>query len=687
MSTPRAVPTAVLSGRPGLDGSNVLPTDAAIAQAIEDEDAGPLTRAALSASIDATAATKTADKASALYGANLVRAPLSLASYLDTAASAATNRAGMTAALADIIADGTNEIVWPGGEYDYSFGTEGTALMSFANTDHIHIKALGDVLLNDTTVHTAQAGYTTPFLFDNCRDVSVTGFTADGTVIPTPTDTSVGLGYTGGTFARFINGCRDIVVEATLNNWRYGVQSGDYADSTKGACSGFEIQIRGEMVGYPVALQLARNIHKLEVDVDGVHRAAYLAGCNNVRGNIRFRSTYIAPYAVALTNTLYSGTDTVAEVAPPANPTTSLGCSDIELTIQDKGSTQFVANSAIAGIFLQRVDASVFKDIHLHIIGAGATDTISTTVTALAIVSGNAPSIWSRYVDEWTSDIVLDNIEVTGSIDHSAQTVRSSTFGEVYIHTEDFTNPAAYATVKNIKVDMDIKKSSGGTQVESRFRAPGHSGRSELSLRAPGVDVAVYTNATSEVELKGTVLKDLDVRSASGQSRILLGSGTVIDSMTNGTGTRRVVTRGGRLAGAGTRKHIIDELVTLSGASTNAANQIPQGATVTGVYAYVKTAITGSPSGWFLGVAAAGGMAADADRYSRFQNANTLGTIVGPAHYQSDMYGTTAGTGIVPCPLTYQFATTMVFTSSGGNFSGGVVHLYVEYEFSDYLTA
>ena len=98
----------------------------------------------------------------------------------------------------------------------------------------------------------------------------------------------------------------------------------------------------------------------------------------------------------------------------------------------------------------------------------------------------------------------------------------------------------------------------------------------------------------------------------------------------------------------------LTDSVTLSGATTNLAIQIPNGSWIAGVSARVTTAITGATS-WDLGVSGS---------TSRF--GGTLGISAGTTNF-----GITGG-------QAYYADTTVLATANGSNFTGGVVsfHMY-----------
>jgi len=362
----------------------------------------------------------------------------------------------LRAAVAAALADGTTTFTGvPGATYKVAV-TSGTALLTFAGTENVTVDLSGCTLNNSATSYTADE-LTPMFLLDGARNTTILLGEYIGYTLPTP---ATYLGYRGATLVRAINGSSGVTVDAYATNLRYGVQSGEYGDASKGQCSGFRVKLRGSMIGYPIALYYADDCEH-DIDVDGVHRAVYIAGTNNVRGNVRFRDQYIADTVYLITDCLTSGTDAAAEVAPPANPTTSRGCTDVDITVVDKGSTVFTLSSALAGIGLSRVDACAFRNIKVNGYTVG-TDTVSTRM-GLFKVASSAKTMWTRYGFNWEPSVVIEQVEVGGTVDHSAATILGNTAGELYVFTWDTSSTHA-ATVRGFTVDgLTVLKSSAGS--------------------------------------------------------------------------------------------------------------------------------------------------------------------------------------------------------------------------------
>lgn len=449
-------------------------------------------------------------------------APTSLAKFgVLPANTAAQNVTGFTAAQAS----GLTDFYLPAGTYDYQIA-QASALMTFTGKRGVRIHGDGAVL-NDTTAHTAQAGFTTTFLFDNCDGVEVTGIKGVGIVLASPT---VDLGYRGGTFVRAINGTRHVTVDAELDNWRYGFQTGDYADPTAGLCSDLNIRIRGTKIGYPIAAYRADGIRH-DLDVDGVHRICYSAGCYDVRGVAKFKDQYIATIAYLITDCITSGTDVAAQVAPPANPTTSRGSKNIDVVVIDKGSTVVASANHLAGITLSRVDAVEFRNIKVR--GYSVSPTGAASVEGGLYVGSDAKAVQTRYPYNWEPSVVLENIDFGGVVDHSASVAADSGV-EVYVVTYDYISDAAAAhaaTVRNFKVDgfTFLKSSVGGTR-EWYFWAPGITTPAEFKqVKAPGVSLRVKTRTDVPTLLNQCDMAELKLATpaaTAGSAAVVEGKGT-----------------------------------------------------------------------------------------------------------------------------------------------------------------
>ncbi|MDE8668158.1 hypothetical protein PY310_06110 [Pseudarthrobacter sp. H3Y2-7] len=395
-------------------------------------------------------------------------------------------------------------------------------MMTFTGKSRIRVRGV-EAVLNDTTAYSNNGGLEGVFLFDNCRDVEVSGIEYVGPALATP---ATHLGYQGATFVRAITVTDGLKVDGRLTNLRYGVQSGDYADPTKGGCRNFDIRLRTFFCGYPLATYLAEGI-KFDIDADHVHRGAYLSGARAVKGTLRYSNSYIAEAAFLVTDAILTGTDAAAQAAPVASPTTSFGADGIDVDVYDKGSVVFQPNSYMAAISLSRVDpGTYFRNIEIRLHGAQATDAISTQVHGFGITSV-AKTYQTRYPFNWESTILLENIEVSGTLDKSATTITNGTAGALNIRTDDPAAPTHFATVRNLKLNgLTIKK--GVSYAPSNVYVRGLVSPLTLDgFNADGLYVTVAGNATYPVVVNQSSIGTLDVSLVSG-TKIVPGAGTVI---------------------------------------------------------------------------------------------------------------------------------------------------------------
>ncbi|UKA65913.1 hypothetical protein LFT44_15580 [Arthrobacter sp. FW306-05-C] len=456
---------------------------------------------------------------SATYGRK-DSAPRSLADFnVLPGNTAAQNRQGFL----DAQNSGYVDFVLPPGTYQWAAASNGQWMMTFAGKKHIRVRGI-DAVINDTTAYGNNGPLEGVFLFDNCKDVEVSGIEYVG---PALSDPSTLLGYQGAILVRAINGTDGVKVDMRATNCRYGVQTGDYSDPAKGGCKNFDVKIRGTMIGYGIAAHRADGIRH-DLDVDGVHRVGYMAGCVDVKGVARWRNQYIAPIAYLLTDCITSGTDTAAQADPVNSPTTSRGCTDVKVSVIDKGSIVFKNNSMCAGINLSRVDPCRFENIDITVYTVG-TDTVSTKVGGFILNSTGVPAVWSRYTYNWESTVIFDNVKISGVVDHSAQTVASNTTGELYIYTKDDAGEASgkYATVRGLTVDgLTILKSSAASPrpVVIVAREPALPILLR-NLNAPGLTVSLYTSNTVTTKFDGCILASVDASSFSGGALFTVGAG------------------------------------------------------------------------------------------------------------------------------------------------------------------
>ncbi len=522
-------------------------------------------------------------------------------------------------------------------------------LATFTSTTGITVDMSNSTLDNSATSYTSD-NFTPMFLLDGATDTTILLREYVGFTLPTP---ATHHGYRGATLVRAINAAKGIKVDARATNLRYGVQSGEYGDATKGGCSGFDVKLRGTMIGYPIALYRAEGIRH-DIDVDGVHRAAYIAGCDDVRGVVRWRDQYIADIAYLITDCLVSGTDAAAQIAPPANPTTSRGCSNMDVVSIDKGSTVFELSTACAGITLSRVDPVTFSNIRLKLHAGSATAGVSQRTGLFKVASG-VKAIWNRYAFDWESTVKFHGIAVSGVLNHSAQTGEGNTAGGFYVDAYD-TSAAHAATVSDFTFhDMVLSESSGNTR-DLYWNAPGLAGPvtfRDCDFSTLGLNM--FTNATVE-----TIFDNVSLGGAlsPGGSKFALRNSTIGSITAATTPPSNVASAVGGAVPAIRQK---ETTLTLTGASVSWASALPSGAVILGVQGRVGTAITGA-TGYQVGIAA---------DLTRYVNTNTITS--------GSTFGLNNAAAAGAIPHNPQAATALVVTAKTSNFTAGTLRLIVTY--------
>lgn len=581
--------------------------------------------------------------AQSTYAAKTVL-PRSLADYgVLPANTAAQNRAGFDAA----VASGFRSFTLPPGDYQWAAAAEGQWAMSFTGAEQVTIRGLGATII-DTTTYTNSGPFTGLFKLDACTDFEVDGIDYVGPILATP---SVDLGYRGAILVYAINGTDGIRVRMRATNARYGVVVGDYSDPTKGACKNIDLTLRGTKIGYPLAAYYADGITH-DIDVDGIHRVVYIAGCNDVRGVARWRNQYIADTAYLITDAITSGTDAAAQANPTGAATTSRGCSNVDIASIETGGATYQNSSMCAGVTLSRVDPCAFRDVRVRV------HVTSTGVSGQRVggfrIASLAKSVWSRYAFNWEPHVVLDGITVTGISDHTVGPICSS--GDLNIVTQD-GSAANAAVVRNLDIDMELRQPAAST-VATTITIPGLANPMRLRLVQPLVRLDLTTNQTHKTVLRQSEVGVLAL-GASGGSSVDLGPGTTATSLTQASVATAISTTGGGIGGGLAQIQHKEFPVSLNAASNIFSGAIPANSLVLAVRTRVTTAITGA-TGFQVGVTGA------VTRYAD-KNAVAVGTTVTPADYTETS------------PRYYAAATDLVVTAKTSNFTGGVMRVTVTY--------
>jgi len=206
----------------------------------------------------------------------------------------------------------------------------------------------------------AMASYYSPvFLLDACSNIIIKGL--NYTCSDTNFDLETQLGYRGASYVSLINDCKNIDLDYYTYNARYGVKSGNYNFPEYNGSVGvvnLNAKIKSDMTGYPVTVEMGSQLN-IDINADTMHRAAYLAGVDNVSLTANVRNQYVANAFVILNYSRYL-----------VNGTTKYrGCSNVDLKINDVGSTHGTNDDVLLYIqlypFAERTQIVRFNDIRL----------------------------------------------------------------------------------------------------------------------------------------------------------------------------------------------------------------------------------------------------------------------------------------------------------------------------------
>lgn len=558
-----------------------------------------------------------------------------------------------TAAVLRAVASGAKRIHFPAGSYTVNVPQGGT-LGSWTGVDGIHIDA-GQATITNTATYARDAAFTSIFQFDGCKNIRVEVGRYSGQMLADPVND---FGYRGELLVRLINGCDRAVIRGTVANVRYAVQSGQYDDAGKGGCKNLDVQLRTFMAGYPLALYLAEGV-RFDIDADDVHRGAYLGGCVDVRGVVRWKDQWGPADTVLLITDAMTGVGT------------SRGCKTLDVVSIDKGSTRFEPTTFCAAIMLSRVDpGTVYEDIKVRVFTKGA-NAISTTVGGFRIASGvTALGLPGYTTKNWDPSIVVRNVSVSGVVDHSGQTVAGNPAGNISVRMYDYliTTPTSYGTLENFVLeDLQIREPNAvlaEQYISSYLIAPLLGGRG-ATLRRVDADGTVFYHETNQTA--PTTFESCKFRKLYQATSVAAGTGArsqVIDSTMaeyqNSLGEQHSLDvvnsslNGGRAA-IQQRSFIWN----LSGASVALTNLVPANSMVLGVQGRLTQAITGA-TGFQVGVSGA------LTRY-----ADVSATAAGTTFTVSN--GTDTG------PRLYTADTSLIVTAKGLNFTAGTIRVVVHY--------
>lgn len=359
-----------------------------------------------------------------------------------------------TLAIKAALQDGTN-IYFPQGVYNVKMEqAQNNSFHEFTDIDGISL--IGDnATIRDTTTFNQIIDLMQIFKFTRCKNIKVEGLNYDG--ISRDMNTT----YKGNTFLTFEEKCENISVQTTVKFATYGVRSGGYTNPTLGNCKNFDIKMNAYMVGYPIAIYLADNVN-IELTSDSSHRHIYLAGVKGGKITAHVKNLYSAMYHVLLTNAIVVNSNLQHEQRARA-------CEDLEITVFDTGSdvlpqtAQFQnMGAACIGFSLSYVcEGTKFNNLNLNV-NVKSDDTYSGVVGALHIISV-AKSIRPEVTYNYEPYIEFNNITLSGIIDRTGQTTRTTPQGEIWIEGKDVddTTNEHLPVFKNIRVeDFIIKKAN-----------------------------------------------------------------------------------------------------------------------------------------------------------------------------------------------------------------------------------
>ena len=509
----------------------------------------------------------------------------------------------------------------------------------------------------DNTVYTdvSNPSFNSLFILDG----GVNSFKSNIGYIGNPVNLNTKLGYIGATYiySKRIN--KNIKLDTDIENLRYGILCGNYADPALGGTVGIRGELRCKNVGYPIASYLADDI-ELKITGDGFHRVHYIAGCNHARINTWTKNYYIAPIAH-----LYSDAKT--------GEGTSKGCDDCLTEAHDQGSTQYVTNSFLVGLSLSRVDPNTVYDGVTMIGHVKAKNGVAEKLGLGTIVS-SVRTVQPSYPANWESSIHLNNITIKGIIDRREQTTEEHGFSDLYLScVDDVSVPGERRapTIRNLTIDVDYFAGSGNKPRGFWWFLDGLEDIANVRLNAKssGLNV-IKSNPNSLIKFRDSAIIGVDT----GNSAALNSKMEFIDSDIYGgnaylppANKRFSNTKvGGAYPDTGVLIKTLTNEITLTGASVTWANALPVHAMVLGVTFVITQEITGA-SGLLIG---------DGTTAARFTSSPL--TAVG------------AGIGLSNAPAsTYPFITpgtrNIVATArdsgggAAGSFTGGKVKVVVNY--------
>lgn len=346
--------------------------------------------------------------------------------------------------------------------------TTKTYFYNFKNRKHITILGENSLIIdgNEYSDRTLKGVIN----FENCKHVfcyiNAKGFKLE--------NLEKDLGYIGSSLFSITKGTENIEIRGYLEDFRYGLRSGDFGDISNGNNKNIRIKISTKNVGYPFAGYMTSDV-ELDVIAENVHRASYFAACDDVRGQVIYSGFAMSRMNVLLTNL-------------SATEHESKGCSNIYLTVIDRGSYSNISDRSATGISLQALDGNTkFSKIKFNVISN--IDDTSRTLSAFAIKSNLKDE---GLVDNWTSNIEFNDVTITGFLDRRNQTTSNSSWGDIHIDCEaiDSANNPIFKLLNLEK--FTVLSNSSVAMNNNLVKIPNYSGSILFDrVNAPDVNFAV----------------------------------------------------------------------------------------------------------------------------------------------------------------------------------------------------
>jgi hypothetical protein len=322
-----------------------------------------------------------------------------------------------TLALQKFFASGLHHFKFgqPGGRYrislpvmaDLTRPKSSVYLASLEGRDGIVIEG-NNCTIEDPQIY-KEGTFNIIFGFDACSNVKISGVGYVGHM----QDVVLYHAGAGAIFVYIVNGGQFFDIDATIVGMRYGIYSGEYNNYVKGNARDISINLSASYVGYPLALWYSGHNTQGTIVCDTVRRAAYIGGVDGV--NLRvYAKNFYTQIAVVITQAR-------------SGEASAQGSKNLDIAAIDTGTTkpQEFSNSYLIGIvpsFLPDAEhcwPHEYSNIKLRF-SVVSTDVVARNVGGLVV----NPS----YQTAEAHKIMLRGIQISGSLDSSAQTIASTKY-------------------------------------------------------------------------------------------------------------------------------------------------------------------------------------------------------------------------------------------------------------------